>query len=84
MTPSTATLVVGYLLAAPFTAFVPGLVWLWRRRDPRVYACAQLGALLVAIGWAAKGNVLSAALNVAWLVGFGTAYAIEGRKRAAA
>lgn len=84
MTPSTSALAAGYLLAVPFTLFTPGFLRVWRRREPWTYACAQGGAALIVAGWAAKGNVPSAVGNTAWLVGFGTAYALEGRKRAAA
>ncbi len=84
MTPSTVTLVAGYLLAVPFTLFTPGFLRMWRRREPLVYASAQTGALLIAASWAAKGNTPAAVVNSAWLLGFGTAYAVEGRKRAAA
>ncbi len=80
--PANAALVAGYVLAVPFTLFVPGFLRLWRRREPAAYAAAQGGALLVVAGWAAKGNVPSAVGNGAWLLGFGAAYAAEGRKRA--
>lgn len=82
MTPSTAALAAGYALAVPFTLFTPGFLRLWRRREPAVYAAAQGGALLIVAGWAAKGDVPAALGNSAWLVGFGAAYAAEGRKRA--
>lgn len=81
MTPSTVALVAGYALAVPFTVYVPGFLRMWRRRDPAVFAAAQLGAVLVTVGWAAKGNVPSALVNAAWTVGFGAAYVLEGRKR---
>ena len=84
MTPSTAALAAGYVLAVPFTVFVPGFLRLWRRREPVVYAAAQGGALLIAAGFAAKGNVPATVVNAGWFLGFGTAYALEGRKRRAA
>ena len=80
--PSTAALVGGYLLAVPVTLYVPGFLRLWRRREPALFAAAQVGALLITAGWAAKGNVPAAVVNGAWAVGFGAAYAAEGRKRA--
>ena len=82
--PSTAALAAGYVLAVPFTVFVPGFLRLWRRREPVVYAAAQGGALLIAVGFAAKGNVPATVVNAGWFLGFGTAYALEGRKRRAA
>ena len=82
MSLSTVVLVCGYVLAVPFTVFVPGFLRLWRRREPAAYACAQGGAALVVAGWWAKGNLPTAAVNAAWLVGFGVAYAREGVKRA--
>ena len=82
MTASTAVLVAGYVLAVPFTVFVPGFLRLWRRREPGAYACAQGGAALIVAGWLAKGSWPAAAVNAAWLVGFGIAYAREGVKRA--
>ena len=82
MSPSTGLLVAGYLLAVPFTLFVPGFLRLWRRREWWTYACAQGGAALIVLGWALRGSWPSAAVNAAWLVGFGVAYAREARVRA--
>lgn len=79
---STAVLGAGYVLAVPFTVYTPGFLKLWRGRDPRLYAAAQVGAVLITAGWAVKGKVPSAAFNGLWLTGFGVAYALEGRKRA--
>ena len=81
MTASTAALVAGYVLAVPFTVYVPGFLRMWRRREPAVFAAAEVGALLVTVGWAARGNVPSAVVNGAWTAGFAAAYALEGRKR---
>lgn len=81
MTASTAALIAGNVLAVPFTVFVPGFLRLWRRREPVVYAAAQGGALLITAAFAAKGNVPATVFNASWLLGFGAAYAIEGRKR---
>jgi hypothetical protein len=77
-----ALLVAGYLLAVPVTLFLPGFRRLWRRREPLLLAAAQGGALLITVGWALRGSWASAAVNAAWLVGFGVAYAREGRLRA--
>lgn len=78
-----AALLLGYLLAVPFTLFVPGFQRLWRRREPAVFLTAQAGAALIAGGWLAKGNALSALVNGAWLVGLTVAWVREGRRRAA-
>lgn len=82
MTPASAALVAGYVLAVPVTVFVPGFLRVWRRREPLPYAAAQAGAVLIAAGWAARGNTVAAVGNAVWLVGFGAAFAAEGRKRA--
>ena len=82
MPVSTAALVAGYLLAVPFTLYLPGFLRMWRRRELPVFLSAEVGALLITAGWAAKGNVPSAVVNGAWTVGFAAAYAAEGRKRA--
>ena len=47
-------------------------------------AVAQTGAALITAGYAVKGNVPAAVVNGGWLLGFGTAYALEGRKRSRA
>ncbi|MCU1672804.1 MAG: hypothetical protein JWN77_917 [Frankiales bacterium] len=75
-------LVLGHLLAVPFTVWVPGFKRLWRRREPAVYAAAQGGALLIVLGYALRGSVVAVVVNVLWLLGFGIAYAREGRLRA--
>ena len=82
MRTSIPLLATGYLLAVPFTAYPPGFLRLWRRREPAVYAAAQLGGLLVVAGWAARRNVAGTAVNVLWVGGLAVAYAVEGRKRA--
>ena len=79
---STAALVAGYALAIPFTVYLPGFLRMWRRREAPVFAAAQLGAVLITAGWAAKGNLPAAVVNGAWTVGFAAAYVAEGRKRA--
>ena len=79
---STAALVAGYVLAVPFTVYLPGFLRMWRRREVPVFAAAEVGALLITAGWVAKGNVPAAVVNGAWTVGFAAAYAAEGRKRA--
>ena len=75
----TVLLVVGYVLAVPFTLFVPGFLRLWRRRERWTYACAQGGAVLIAVGWALRGSWPAAAVNAAWVLGLGVAYARAGR-----
>lgn len=79
---STALLVAGYAAAVPYTVYTPGFLRLWRRRERWVLATAQGGAVLVAAGWAARGNVPAAAVNAAWVAGLGAAYAVEGSRRA--
>lgn len=79
---STAVLAAGYVAAVPFTVVIPGFLRLWRRREPWAYVSAQGGAALITAGWLLRGKPSSAAVNGAWLVAFGLAYAAEGRKRA--
>lgn len=74
-------LLLGYVLAVPFTLFVPGFLRLWRRREPAVFAVAQTGAALISLGWLAKGDVVSAGVNAAWFVGLTVAWFREGRRR---
>jgi hypothetical protein len=75
-------LLFGYVLAVPFTLFVPGFLRLWRRRELEVFLVAQAGALVIALAWLAKGNVVGSALNGAWLVGLTVAYVLRGRRSA--
>ncbi len=82
MHPSTVLLGAGYALAVPFTAFVPGFLRMWRRRERWTYACAQGGAAAIVLGWLWQGRYGAAAVNALWLTGFGVHYALEGRKRA--
>ena len=79
---STALLLVGYLLAVPFTVFIPGFLRLWRRRELGVFLATELGALLIAAGWAVKGGTGAAVFNAGFALVLGVAYALEGRKRA--
>jgi hypothetical protein len=75
-------LVAGYVLAVPFTLWVPGFQRMWKRREPWVFATEQVGAALIATGWAMKGNTPAAVVNAAWFVGFGVAYVAKGRRAA--
>ena len=81
VTAADTALLFGYVLAVPFTLFVPGFLRMWRRREVELFALAQTGALVIALAWLAKGNAVAAAVNAAWFVGFGAAYVLEGRRR---
>jgi len=83
MSAADIALLLGYVLAVPFTLFVPGFLRLWRRREPAVFAVAQTGAALIALGWLAKGNVASAVVNAAWFVGLTVAWFCAGHRRRA-
>ena len=86
MSNATATgmQVAGYALAVPFTVYLPGFYRLWRRREPLVFVAEQVGAVLIAAGFALKGQVAPAVFNGGWAAGLAVAYALEGRKRAQA
>jgi hypothetical protein len=81
MSVADTALLFGYVLAVPFTLFVPGFRRLWRRREIEVFLVAQVGALLIVLAWLAKGNLVAAGLNALWLVGLSLAYVREGRRR---
>ena len=83
MSTADTALLFGYVLAVPFTLFVPGFLRLWRRREVEVFATAQVGALVIALAWLAKGNTVAAAVNAAWLVGLTVAYVWAGARRRA-
>jgi len=79
---ANATLVAGYLLAVPFTLYVPGFRRLWTRREPWVFVTEQVGTALITTGWLMKDRTSAAAPNAVWLLGLSIAYALEGRRRA--
>ena len=83
MSPADTALLFGYVLAVPFTLFVPGFLRLWRRREVEVFATAQAGALIITLAWVAKGNAAAAAFNALWFAGLSAAWVLEGRKRTA-
>ncbi|MDQ6649843.1 MAG: hypothetical protein M3Z02_06970 [Actinomycetota bacterium] len=78
---ATAAIAVGYVLAVPLTVFVPGFLRMWRRRERALFATEQLGAALIAGGFAARHKWPAAGVNLAWLIGFAVLYTAEGRKR---
>ena len=84
MSAADTALLFGYVLAVPFTVFVPGFLRLWRRREVEVFVTAQTGALVITLAWLAKGNAVAAGVNAAWLVGLTVAYVLEGRRRSRA
>lgn len=79
---TTALLVAGFVLAVPFTVWVPGFLRLWRRREPQVFVRAQAGAVLLAVGSAMKGREIGVLVNGGWAIALTVAYVLEGRKRA--
>ena len=81
MSTADVVLLIGYVMAVPFTVFVPGFLRLWRRREPWAFLTAEVGALLIVLGWAVKGNLPAASFNALWLVGLAVAWVLEGRKR---
>ena len=82
MSPADTALLFGYVLAVPFTLFVPGFLRLWRRREIEVFLTAQAGAAVIALAWLAKGSTATAAVNAVWFLGLTGAYVHEGRVRA--
>lgn len=78
---TTALLVAGYALSVPFTIWVPGFRRLWRRRELWVFAVAQAGAVLLAVGYGLKHNPIGVLTNGGWAVGLTVAYVLEGIKR---
>lgn len=83
MSAIDTALLFGYVLAVPFTVFIPGFLRLWRRREVEVFATAQAGALIIALAWAAKGNAPAAVLNATWFVCLSVAWVLQGRRRVA-
>jgi hypothetical protein len=83
VSPADTALLFGYVLAVPFTVFVPGFLRLWRRRELEVFLTAQAGALVIALAWLAKGNLVAAGVNLGWLLGLTAAWLREGRRRRA-
>lgn len=81
MSAADTALLFGYLLAVPFTVFLPGFLRLWRRREVEVFAVAQVGAAVITAAWFAKGNLPAAVVNAGWLVGLTVAWVLEGRRR---
>ena len=77
---SVALLVAGYLLAVPFTLWVPGFRRMWKRREPWVFVVAQTGAALITLGWALEGRTASVVVNALWFFGFGAAWLWAGRR----
>lgn len=83
MSAIDTALLFGYVLAVPFTVFIPGFLRLWRRREVEVFATAQAGALIIALAWAAKGNAAAAILNASWFTGLSVAWLLAGRRSTA-
>lgn len=75
-------LAAGYLLAVPFSVFLPGFRRLWRRREPAVLATEEVGAALICLGWGLRRNWPAVLVNATWGLGLAAGYAAEGRKRA--
>ena len=81
---TTALLVLGYVLAVPFTLWIPGFRRLWKRREVWVLVVAEVGAALITLGWAMRGVVGSTLVNAVWTVGLLVAWLVKGRRLQAA
>ncbi len=68
---STFLLIAGYALAVP-PLFV--LRRVWRERIWWGYAAETLGATLITVGWAMRGNTGAVIVNVSWALLFGAAF----------
>lgn len=79
---TVALLALGYVLAVPFTVWVPGFQRLWKRREVWVLAVEEVGAALITVGWALRGSTGSAIFNGAWTVGLLVAWLVQGRRLA--
>ncbi|MEO9255532.1 MAG: hypothetical protein ABI305_08340 [Tepidiformaceae bacterium] len=67
-------LILGYVLAVP-PLFV--LRRIWRARWWPGYTAELVGALLIALGWAVKGNVGAVVINGAWALLFGVLFPLR-------
>ncbi len=65
---ATTLLIVGYLLAVPPLVFIRRM---WRRRSWLLYLLELVGALCITAGWLLQLSLPTAAVNAAWVVGFG-------------
>ena len=72
-------LLFGYVLALPFTVFVPGFLRLWRRREVELLLLTLVGLAVVSAAWAADDRPLLGALHAAAFVGLAVAYVMSGR-----
>lgn len=81
MSLASLVLVLGYLFAVPFSVWPPGLRRLWRRREPWVIACEEVGVVLIVIGWSVKGQLGAVLVNAMWGLGLAVAYGLAGRRR---
>ena len=78
---TAALLVLGYVLAVPFTVWIPGFQRLWKRREVWVLVVEETGAALITLGWTLRGGGVGAAIfNGAWTVGLLAAWLLQGRR----
>ena len=68
VSPADTALLFGYVLALPFTLFVPGFLRLWRRREVEVLLTTQAGLAVVTTAWMARGSVPLAVVHAGLLV----------------
>lgn len=71
---ANVALILGYVLAVP-PLFV--LRRIWRARWWPGYTAELVGALLIALGWAVKGNVGAVVINGAWALLFGVLFPLR-------
>ena len=81
VSPADTALLFGYVLAVPFTVFVPGFLRLWRRREVELLATVLVGLAVVTGAWFARGHAPVAALHAAALVGLPVVWVRAGRRQ---
>lgn len=79
-TTGNVVALTGYALATPFVVWIPLFKRMWNTRDLRLLAVQETGVVLIATGWALRGDVPAAVFNAAYGLVLAGAWVLAGRR----
>ena len=72
--PADALALTGYAVATPFVLYPPLFKRMWNGRRHDLFALQEAGVVLIAAGWALRGDRGGAVVNGAYGLGLAAAY----------
>lgn len=75
-----AVALAGYAVATPFVVYLPLFKRMWNTRDTRLLLVQESGVVLIAAGWALRGDKGAAIGNGAYGLALAVGWLASGRR----